>query len=109
MTEQDIPAQASDTTDDADRIRTVYLTGDNHEALHSIATAQSSNGSAVLRGIFQDYLAGKFSAAPVRPRKTTMWAPPSLWEQVRTKAQGEGASVTAVVNAGIARLRGGRR
>lgn len=87
-------------------IRTAYMSQDNHEALRSMAEASGTTGSAILRRIFDDYLAGKLTIAEDRPVKTSLWIPPEDWEKLKVATRDDRISIARVIDAGMRKLRG---
>lgn len=101
-------AERAASQTEIDSIRTVYLTNEDHESLHAVARAQESSASALIRSFLDDYLNGQLKIVKVKPRKTTVWVNPDFWEEVRAKATEENVAIAQIIQAGMARLRGGR-
>lgn len=93
---------------ETDRLRTVYMSTDDRETLHSAADAQEIHASTIVRRIFEDYLSGKLKVTAPVPHKTSLLVEDEIWEQVIAKTKEDGLSVRKVLAAGIARLRGRR-
>jgi len=101
-------AERAASQTEIDSIRTVYLSPSDHESLHAFARAQDSSASALIRSFLDDYLNNKLKVVKIKPRKTTVWVDPTFWEEVRAKAQEENVAVAQIIQAGMARLRGGK-
>lgn len=97
---------AKKKTTEADRLRTVYMSTEDRETLHSAADAQEIHASTITRQIFQDYLTGKLRVTKPTPHKTSLLVDDETWEAVMAKTKEDGLSIRKVLAAGIARLRG---
>jgi hypothetical protein len=95
-------------TTDADRLRTVYMSTEDRETLHSVASVQDVPASTITRSIFNDYLSGKLKVTPAVPHKTSILIDDDVWAQVMAKTKADGLSIRKVLAAGIARLRARR-
>ena len=87
-------------------VRTVYMHDEDKEALGSISSLQKVSASQIVRTIFEDYLAGKLHVVKATPSKTSIWIEPGMWEKVRAKTTEDKVPISAVIAAGMRRLRG---
>lgn len=93
---------------ETDRLRTVYMSVEDRETLHSVAEVQEIHASTIARQIFADFLSGKLKVTTPPPHKTSLLVEDQMWEDVMKKCREEGVSIRKVLAAGIARLRGRR-
>lgn len=90
---------------ESDSVHTLRVNPEDHAYL----AEQKVSASHTVRGIFEDYLAGKLEVPADAPVKTTVWVPLTMWDEVVAKAKASGTSVPKVVAAGIAALRARKR